>query len=145
MSELLLRGEKINREKRGERERRRRGVGGLAKVLKRRIRSCRALTQKKRETVDQENIDTTGMTSFFRMSKSAAGSKPTVWSDEELINGKIGHLYDETLYASDIGLDAKSAYNNNPGSGMTGDGMCLYCLCILCWYISNTKFSIDEM
>ena len=59
------------------------------------------------------------MSSFFRVRQS--GATVTKWSEEELQSGKIGELYEEVL-ATDVGagLDAKTEYNNRPGTGITG-------------------------
>lgn len=57
------------------------------------------------------------MTSFFRRATPPAA---TMWTKEELESGKAGDLYDE-IKADTAALEAKSAYNNNPGTGITGE------------------------
>ena len=55
------------------------------------------------------------MASLFRRKTPTA----TTWTKEELANGEVGDLYDG-IKADPAALEAKSAYNNNPGTGITG-------------------------
>jgi len=43
-----------------------------------------------------------------------------MWTKEELESGKAGDLYVE-IKADTTALEAKSVYNNNPGTGITGE------------------------